>query len=72
MDDLVDASKIAEIFGVTIQTVQTWTRQGRIPCIRPTQMTVRYRLADVERALTCPATSSGRQHPVPADGGAIQ
>ena len=55
MSNLVDAQTVADRFGVKVVTVLAWTRQGRIPCIRPTQTTVRYSRAKVERALSRPA-----------------
>ena len=39
MPDLVTADVIAERYGVTIETVYTWTRRGVIPCVRPTRAT---------------------------------
>lgn len=54
MEKLVTAKNIAERFGVTIDTVYSWTRQGRIPCIKPSPGTVRYDLIEVERALHRP------------------
>lgn len=56
MTELVDARVVAERFAVKPETVRTWTRQGRIPCIRPTRTTVRYDMADVEKALRRPRT----------------
>lgn len=50
---LADAKTVAQHFGVKVATVHTWVRQGRIPCIRPSRSIVRFRLADVELALTC-------------------
>jgi len=61
MHKLVDASAIARRFGVTVATIHTWTRQGRIPCIRPTHSTVRYSIEAVERALMRPARSAAAQ-----------
>jgi len=55
MDDLVEAKDLAERFGVKIATIHTWRRRGLIPCIRPTQGTIRFRLEDVVRALSRPA-----------------
>ena len=57
---LVAAEAIAEHFGVTVDTVTSWVRRRLIPCIRPSRRIVRFRLSDVERALTCPAVGAGR------------
>lgn len=62
MVQLVDAQRIAEHFSVKVATIHAWTRQGRIPCVRPTQSTVRYRVADVERALNRPALAGEVSH----------
>jgi len=55
MSDLIAAQTVADRFSVKLATVLAWTRQGRIPCIRPTQTTIRYSLEEVERALSRPA-----------------
>lgn len=62
---LVDAKALAQHFGVKVATVHTWVRQGRIPCIRVSQGTVRFRLPDVEQALTrnVAAASAGGERP---------
>lgn len=56
---LVTAEEIARHFGVTVNTVYTWVRQGRIPHIRPSGGVIRFRLQDVERELTRAATEEG-------------
>ncbi len=48
---LVTAREVAQLFSVTVGTVNRWTRQGRIPCVRPSRRVVRYALAEVEAAL---------------------
>ncbi len=50
--ELVDSTAIAERFGVTVQTVRRWVRDGVIPCIRPTRRIVRFRLDDVEKSFS--------------------
>lgn len=52
---LVDARAIAELFHVTVETVRTWTRQGRIPHMRPSRGTVRYSVEAVRAAIERPA-----------------
>ncbi len=49
--ELVDSQALARHFGVGIETVRNWVRDGRVPCIRPTRKTVRFDLAEVERAV---------------------
>ena len=50
--DLVTAECVAERFGVTVGTVNSWVRDGRVPYIRVSRRTVRFRLNEVEQALT--------------------
>ena len=57
--ELVTTRDVAERYGVSVETVQAWVREGRIPHIRPSRKTVRFRFDDVERALTKPATEVG-------------
>ena len=56
MSELVDAHAVAARFGVKVATVYAWTRQGRIPCVRPTRSTIRYLMQEVEGALHCHPT----------------
>jgi excisionase family DNA binding protein len=49
--DLVTKAVIAHDCGVTERTVEHWVRERKIPCVRLGHRTVRYRLADVRRAL---------------------
>ena len=60
---LATAQEVADRFGVKLATVLTWTRQGRIPCVRPSRRVVRFHLAEVEAALhqAVGATNSGTQ-----------
>ncbi len=51
-DELVTADVIAEHYGVSVGTVNGWVRQKRIPCVRPSRRIVRFRLSDVEQAVT--------------------
>ncbi len=53
--DLVTTAEVAKRYGVTVCTVNEWVRQGRIPCVRATQKTVRFRLFDIENAFEQPA-----------------
>lgn len=54
---LLSAEDLAEHFGVTTQTIRDWVRRRRIPCIRPSRKVVRFRLADVERAIEQPVAA---------------
>ena len=50
--DLVTAERVAERFGVTVGTVNSWVRGGLVAYIRVSRRTVRFRLDQVEQALT--------------------
>lgn len=47
----VTARELSEYFGVTVETINRWVRERRVPFIRPSRRTVRFHLADVEKAL---------------------
>lgn len=49
---LLTTVEIAAHFGVAITTVRGWVRDERVPFIRPSRRVVRFRLSDVERAIT--------------------
>jgi predicted site-specific integrase-resolvase len=51
MSKLVDAQVLAKRYAVSVETVRKWTRQGVIPCIRPSRRIARYDIAEVETAL---------------------
>ena len=50
-EQLATADELAEQLRVSGETVRRWARGGRIPCIRPTQRTLRFDLAAVRQAL---------------------
>jgi excisionase family DNA binding protein len=49
--ELVDKRVIARLFNISERTVENWVAQKKIPLIRMGRRTVRFRLADVRRAL---------------------
>lgn len=51
-DKPVNAAAVARHFGVTVETVNRWVREQRIPCIRPSRNVVRFYLRHVEQALS--------------------
>ena len=57
---LVTTEVLATHFGVTVSTVRRWVRNRVVPCIRPSRRIVRFRLQDVERALTSGETNETR------------
>lgn len=52
---LVTANQVAARFGVSVTTVNSWVRAGRIPCVRPSRRVVRFDLDAVEQAIARPA-----------------
>ena len=58
MTKLLTVTDIATFFGVRAETVHSWARSGRIPCIRPSKKTIRFRLEDVVRALERPSATT--------------
>jgi len=48
---LVTARDLAAYFGVTVETVNRWVRENRVPFIRASRRVVRFRIAEVERVL---------------------
>lgn len=53
-DDLLTQQQVADLFQVHINTVQAWTADDYLPCIRlgPRGRTVRYRRSEIERILS--------------------
>jgi excisionase family DNA binding protein len=49
--EFVDKRTVAQFLGLSVRTVEKWTRERRIPCFRTGYRTVRYRLADIARAM---------------------
>ena len=49
--ELVDKYVVARTFGFSPRTVENWVVQKKIPFLRLGHRTVRFRLADVRRAL---------------------
>lgn len=45
------AGELAEYLSVCQETVRTWTRAGKIPCLKISSKLIRYDLASVLRAL---------------------
>jgi excisionase family DNA binding protein len=50
-DDLVRKQAVADYLGVTLRTVETWTKLRKIPSIRVGHKFIRYRLQDISQAL---------------------
>ena len=53
--------QVAEHFGVSVTTVNSWVRAGRIPCVRPSRRVVRFDLDAVEQAIARPVKDSGQR-----------
>ena len=61
MAELANVKHLSKLYGVHVETVRAWVRKGRIPCLRPTAKTIRFNLAEVERALSKPTQSPHRR-----------
>ncbi len=59
--DLVSSWEGADRFGVTVETVQSWVRRGRIPYIRRSRWILRFIMVYVESAITREA-QEGESH----------
>ena len=53
---LLTSKDLAKCFGVSVETVRAWVRDGRIPYIRASRKIVRFRMDEVEAALHQNAT----------------
>jgi len=63
---LLTARQVAELLGVSAETVLRWTRRGDLPALRLPGGAIRYRETDLDKWLaTCTTTT----RPVDDDGG---
>ena len=58
-DSLVSSDEIASHFGVTVGTVNAWVREDRIPYIRVSRRVIRFRISEVERAVSSKSKRAG-------------
>lgn len=66
MSRLSTAREVADLIGVSTETVLRWTRRGELPAIRLPSGQIRYREDVIEEWLAERATTSrGRSHPTP-------
>jgi excisionase family DNA binding protein len=56
MTALLTARAVAELLGVSTETVLRWTRRGQLPAIRLPGGAIRYREGDLESWLAARAT----------------
>ena len=49
MNDLVSSQVVARHFNVTVETVNRWVREGKVPHMKPSRKVIRFRLDDVIR-----------------------
>ena len=59
-DDVIDRPMLARRLGVADSTVEAWTREKRIPCLRPSRKVIRYSWSAVLAALR--PTEPSRPH----------
>jgi excisionase family DNA binding protein len=50
-DGYVDKRTLARFLDVSPRTIETWTRRKKIPYVKFGVKSVRYRLADIEKAI---------------------
>lgn len=55
----VDASELAQAMGVTVATVQSWARQGKIPHLRDSKRRLLFDVDAVRDALRARQTAGG-------------
>ena len=60
MSKLVTATEVAIKFGVHVETVRRWVREGRIPYYMPAPKTLRFDLESIEKALSKPIRSNDK------------
>ena len=54
MNKLITVTDLAGHFGVHPETIRLWVRMNKIPCVRPSERTIRFNLAAVEKAVGRP------------------
>jgi excisionase family DNA binding protein len=42
-DEILTAEEVARRLGLKVATVREWARLGRVPCLKPTTRTLRFR-----------------------------
>lgn len=66
---LLTAREVAELLGVSTETIVRWTRKGELPAIRLPGGALRYREDDLERWLEERRTPDRRAAEPPPEGG---
>ncbi len=67
MSGLLTAREVADLLGVSAETVLRWTRRGELPGIKPPGGAIRYREADLHGWLDQRATPKRGVSPTPRD-----
>ncbi len=67
MTGLLTAREVADLLGVSTETILRWTRRGDLPAIRLPSGALRYRDADLDGWLTSRATPSRGVSTAPKD-----
>lgn len=49
LDKRLKASEVAELLGITDQTVYKYARLGIIPCVKVGRHRIRFKLSDIQR-----------------------
>ncbi|WP_353685423.1 helix-turn-helix domain-containing protein [Thermodesulfovibrio sp. 3462-1] len=50
-EKLLTSQEVAEILGITMHRLYTWTAQGKIPVIKISRKMIRFRWSDIEQWL---------------------
>ena len=49
-ETLLSAEQVAGLLGVSVVTIRGWAREQRVPCVRLSRRTIRYRLSEIVEA----------------------
>lgn len=66
-DRLLTARELADVLGLSVETILRWVRQGKLPAIRLPGGAIRFREVEVEAWLAERATPSRGVSTTPAD-----
>ena len=66
---LLTPPQLAERLQVSRETITSWARRGKIPCVRLSLVTRRFHWGSVCRALNIPRGTSDRRPPAPRSRG---
>jgi len=59
--ELLSPAELASKLGVCVATIRRWTRAGKLPVVKLSGRTWRFRMEDVQAALQSMSNPNGRQ-----------